>query len=249
MIDSARPREVRVQAHTIGFTLLRSNRRSIGFVIRDGSLRVTAPRWVTLSQIDDAVVRKADWILSRQAAWHDQQQQAAGQRYCWEDGGRIPYLGCNIRLRHTGTRGQFDGDPDAPRDDDDLWLGLPEDAGVERFRQATLHWLQARAYDFMGRRLQHFLESADLRINKWRLSGAATRWGSCSSKGNIMLNWRLIHFTPDIIDYVIAHELAHLRQMNHSPAFWAEVGQLLPGYQAARQALRKHHLTSLPSFT
>src|SRR5690606_24377230 len=146
-------------------------------------------------------------------------------------------------------RGHFDGDPDAPRDDDSLWLGLPPDAGAERFRQAALHWLQARAHEVMGQRILHFLENAERRINKWRLSGAATRWGSCSSQGNIMLNWRLIHFTPDIIDYVIAHELAHLRQMNHSPAFWAEVGRLLPGYQAARQALRQHHPTSLPSFT
>src|SRR5690606_804020 len=85
-----------------------------------------------------------------------------------------------------------------------------------------------------------------LHIRRWRLSSAATRWGSCSSDGNIMLNWRLIHFEPDIIDYVIAHEIAHLREMNHSKDFWREVGLILPGFERARDALRQHAPGSLP---
>ena len=71
------------------------------------------------------------------------------------------------------------------------------------------------------------------------LSAARTRWGSCSLKTGIRLNWRLIHFPPHVIDYVVAHELAHLREMNHSPSFWAVVGQLFPTYKAARADLKK----------
>lgn len=248
LAPNARWREVLVAGHPIGFTLLRSNRRTIGFLINDDGLRVTAPQWVSLAKIDEAVQSKARWILAKLQARQSRQQQAALQRSCWEDGGRLPYLGRQIRLRTDAGHMRFEGDPDCPRDDDTLWLNVPADAGAERIRALALAWLQERARQVLGARLQRFLDQTGLKIAKWRLSGATTRWGSCTSRGNIMLNWRLIHFAPDIIDYVVAHELAHLREMNHSPAFWAEVDRLFPGYQSARDALRRHDPTSLPSF-
>ncbi|MFQ6685882.1 M48 family metallopeptidase, partial [Bordetella pertussis] len=101
---------------------------------------------------------------------------------------------------------------------------------------------------WFGARLAHFLQLTGLRIRRWRLSSAATRWGSCTSDGNIMLNWRLIHFAPAIIDYVIAHELAHLREMNHSQDFWTEVGHILPGFEDAKNVLRRHDPATLPQF-
>src|SRR5690606_24676448 len=109
-------------------------------------------------------------------------------------------------------------------------------------------WLQQRAGAVFGSRLAHFLQVSGLKIRRWRLSSAATRWGSCTSDGNIMLNWRLIHFAPSIIDYVIAHELAHLREMNHSRDFWAEVGNIMPDYEAAKNVLRRHDPATLPQF-
>ncbi len=71
-----------------------------------------------------------------------------------------------------------------------------------------------------------------------RLSSAKTRWGSCSADGRILLNWRLIHFPQSSIDYVVAHELAHLKEMNHGPRFWATVASLLPDYETARAQVR-----------
>jgi predicted metal-dependent hydrolase len=77
------------------------------------------------------------------------------------------------------------------------------------------------------------------------LSSAATRWGSASADGRIRLNWRLVHFAMPVIDYVVAHELAHLREMNHSPAFWEVVRTALPGFEQARGALRHEVLPLL----
>ena len=138
------------------------------------------------------------------------------------------------------------GDADAPRDGDTLWLALPANADQGRIRDAAQAWLQQRAGAWFGARLAHFLQISGLKIRRWRLSSAATRWGSCTSDGNIMLNWRLIHFAPAIIDYVIAHELAHLREMNHSQDFWREVGQILPDFEDAKNILRRHDPASLP---
>ncbi|MEG1054671.1 MAG: M48 family metallopeptidase, partial [Janthinobacterium sp.] len=71
------------------------------------------------------------------------------------------------------------------------------------------------------------------------LSSAGTRWGSCTIERKIRLNWRLIHFSLPLIDYVVAHELSHLLEMNHSPRFWATVESIYPDYDGAKQALRK----------
>ncbi|MBO1112611.1 M48 family metallopeptidase [Bordetella petrii] len=246
----ARWREVATEQQAIGFVLLRSRRRSIGFVVADDGLRVTAPTWVTLTQIDDAVREKARWILAKLRDWQARKEQLALAQTRWQAGGELPYLGKRIVL---GVGAEFrqarlSGDADAPCDGDTLWLALPADADPSRIRDAAQAWLQQRAGTLFGARLAHFLQASGLKIRRWRLSSAATRWGSCTSDGNIMLNWRLIHFAPAIIDYVIAHELAHLREMNHSHDFWAEVGNILPDFEEAKNVLRRHDPASLPQF-
>jgi len=246
----ARWREVMAEGQLIRFVLQRSRRRTIGFLIGDDGLRVTAPRWVGLAEIDAAVREKARWILAKLHEWHQRKERLALNQTRWEDGGELPYLGRRIVMRLDAQRDTAlaCADPDAPVDGDVLWLGLPPDATAARIRDTVQAWLQGRARHLFDARLRDFLARTGLSIKRWGLSSAATRWGSCTSEGNILLNWRLIHFPLDIIDYVIAHELAHLREMNHGPGFWAEVGQLLPGFESAREVLRRHDPASLPQF-
>jgi predicted metal-dependent hydrolase len=248
--EGARWREVETPQQTIGFVLQRSRRRSIGFVIADDGLRITAPNWVTLGQIDEAVREKAKWILAKLREWQERKEKLALTGTRWVDGGELPYLGKRIVLGLAADRRQafFSGVAQEPQDGDTLWLPLPPSADAARVRDAAQAWLQQRASDRFGARLAYFLERTGLAIRRWRLSSAATRWGSCASDGTIMLNWRLVHFAPDIIDYVIAHELAHLREMNHSQDFWAEVGHILPDFEQAKQALRQHDPAALPQF-
>ena len=238
---------------SVGFVLRRSRRRSIGFVIGEEGLRVTAPNWVTMQQIDAAVIEKMPWILSKLQDWQARKARLAMAHTRWQTGGELPYLGCRIVLR-SGVPGPhvphgspyFEGNPQAPENGQALWLPLPGDADSNRMRDMTQAWLQTRARAWFDLRLAHFLEKTGLKIRRWRLSSAATRWGSCTSDGSIMLNWRLIHFSPMVIEYVIAHELAHLREMNHSHDFWAEVRQLYPDYHSARQMLQRHTPDSVP---
>lgn len=249
--EGSRWREVQTPQQTIGFVLQRSRRRSIGFVIADDGLRITAPNWVTLGQIDEAVCEKAKWILAKLREWQERKEKLALTDTRWVDGGELPYLGKRIVLSLAADRRQaFFAAINAqdPQDGDTLWLPLSPSADPARVRDAAQAWLQQRAGDRFGARLAHFLQRTGLTIRRWRLSSAATRWGSCTSDGTIMLNWRLIHFAPDIIDYVIAHELAHLREMNHSQDFWAEVGHILPEFEQAKQALRRHDPAALPRF-
>ena len=107
-------------------------------------------------------------------------------------------------------------------------------------------FLKQMARDRLAGASDRYADTLGLTYTRLTLRDTRSRWGSCTSDGSIMLNWRLIHFAPSIIDYVIAHELAHLREMNHSSDFWAEVEQILPDYEQARAILKRHDPATLP---
>jgi len=117
-------------------------------------------------------------------------------------------------------------------------VGLPHTASAEQIRDAVQSWLQRQARRVFEERCQHFAQQLGVRVTRLSLSSAQTRWGSASADGSIRLNWRLVHFALPSIDYVVAHELAHLREMNHSPRFWDVVRSVLPDYERARGHLK-----------
>jgi predicted metal-dependent hydrolase len=99
--------------------------------------------------------------------------------------------------------------------------------------------LRERARALFVERLAHYAPQLGVDLPALSLSAARTRWGSCSRRTGIRLNWRLIHFAPPLIDYVVIHELAHLREMNHGARFWSIVAELYPDYRSARAELRR----------
>ena len=126
-----------------------------------------------------------------------------------------------------------------------LHLGLPQTAQPEQIRDLVQSWLQRQARRIFEERCRLFATRLNVRMTRLSLSSAATRWGSASADGSIRLNWRLVHFGLPVIDYVVTHELAHLREMNHSPAFWDVVRSALPGFEAARGTLKHEVLPVL----
>ena len=126
-----------------------------------------------------------------------------------------------------------------------LHVGLPQTATQTQIREAVQSWLQRQARRVFEERCAHFAAALGVRVRRLVLSSAATRWGSASADGSVRLNWRLVHFAPAVIDYVVTHELAHLREMNHSAAFWEVVRSVLPDFERSRGTLRSD---VLPSF-
>jgi predicted metal-dependent hydrolase len=219
-------------SEVIEYRLQRVRRRSIGLQVDETGLRVRAPRWISLREIETAVAENLRWIRAKQREWRERHQR---QRIVigFYDGGTLPYLGRTITLR-LGA--------DSTRHDDagaTLWLGLPLAAAATQVRQATQQWLQQQAHCVLSQRFERFTDRIDVRFAGWRMSSARTQWGSCSQDGRIRLNWRLVHFAPAIIDYVIAHELAHLTELNHSARFWSTVRRLLPEFEAARDLIKR----------
>lgn len=232
------PRDLLLGAHRIAYELKRARRRSIGFVVGPQGLRVSAPRWVPLAEIERALHQKGDWILRKLVEQRERQRRMLAARIEWRDGAELPYLGQPLTLVLAPAERAPAWQAETRR----LLLPLAQDASAQQIRDLAQAWLQTRAREDFLPRCHRFAEQLGVTMTKLRLSSAQTRWGSASVDGSIRLNWRLIHFAPAIIDYVVAHELAHLREMNHSPAFWDTVRSVLPDFERARDALREESI-------
>lgn len=243
--SGVRLRKILIQDEVLEYELRRSARRSIGFLIADEGLRITAPRWVTLAQIEQAILEKQSWIFSKLREKQERLVRRAQPTMQWIDGARLPYLGGYLTLRIvTGRRLALSHDAEQAS----LSISMPPDASEQQLKDKVRSWLQHEARQVFLSRLPVFAEKLGVQYQSMHLSSAHTRWGSCTAQGKIRLNWRLIHFSPEIIDYVVAHELSHLREMNHSPRFWATVASALPEYERAKRALRTHAAAELPHF-
>lgn len=238
-------RKILLHNSVLEYELQRSKRRSIGFLIAPDGLRVTAPRWVTLAQIEQAITEKQGWILDKLEERHRLIQRRQQSAMRWEDGASLPYFGSSLCLRITPARRTTITYQDATRE---LHIGLQEGASEQQLKDKVKVWLRQEAHRVFSERLPLYAEKLGVSYHSMALSNAGTRWGSCTSQGKIRLNWRLIHFRLELIDYVIAHELSHLREMNHSPRFWATVESIFPDFKSARKTLRQHAAADLPVF-
>jgi predicted metal-dependent hydrolase len=242
-------REVRLQEHIVGYEFRRMRRRTIGFSIAHEGLVVSAPRWVPTGEVDAALQEKSRWILKKLQEQDERARRIAAQRIDWRDGTTVPFLGEPVIVvldpRRSSAVLQTSDDtlPGVPRLT--LHVGLPQTATPQQIRDAVQSWLQRQAKRVFEERCHHFAHQLGVRWTRLSLSSATTRWGSASADGAIRLHWRLIHFALPTIDYVVAHELAHLRVMDHSPRFWDVVRSVIPDVERHRDGLRDE---LLPAF-
>jgi predicted metal-dependent hydrolase len=205
-------------------TLQRSKRRSIGLKITSEGLAVTLPVRFPLTELDAILHRKAGWIVSKLDELAAQPGLAA-----LGEGSSVDWLGEPHNLRIGFGRGSVTAD--------EIRLATDQSDAIP----ATLERLMRReARGFLGERLALWAGRLQLHYREFKLSGAGTRWGSCSANGAIRLNWRLMQAPLPVIDYVVIHELCHLVELNHSERFWALVASACPDWKHKRDWL-KHH--------
>jgi len=243
-------REAVLGASRVGYEFKRARRRNIGFLVGPEGLTVSAPKWVPLYEVDAAVQKKAGWIVSKLGAARERQDKVESARIDWKDGATFPFLGEPVIVvldpRHAFTESgamlNTDGQslPGVPRVT--LHIGLPQHATAAQIRDSVQAWLMRQATRIFTERLDHFAPRLQVQWRKLVLSNAGTRWGTAHSDGLIRLNWRLIHFRMPVIDYVVAHELSHLRVMDHSPRFWDTVRTVVPDYPQLRAQLKDETL-------
>lgn len=242
-------REAWLAGHRVAYHFRRARRRTIGFSVGVEGLVVSAPRWVPNGEIEAALQEKSRWIVAKLQEQGERARRVAAQRIDWRDGTTVPFLGEPVIVvldpRTTGSQLVTAEDtlPGVPRLT--LHVGLTHHAGGEQIRDAVQSWLQRQARRVFEERLRHYAAQLGVRWTRLSLSSATTRWGSASADGAIRLHWRLIHFALPTIDYVVAHELAHLRVMDHSPRFWDVVRSVIPDVERLRDGLRDE---ALPHF-
>ena len=212
----------------VSYTIKRSRRRrAISILVDEDGVRVGAPWHATHNAIERLLQKHAAWVLRKLDEW--QVRRSAARR--WADGELLMLFGEPLTLKLAD-------DCDAVKlEAPHLIVRAHESARVARRVQ---EWLHAQALQCFQQRVSHYrtllgIESTPSVL----LSSARTRWGSCHTSGRIHLNWRLVQMPMRLIDYVVAHEVAHLVEMNHSPRFWRAVGNLVPDYAVRRKELRR----------
>lgn len=219
---------IELEGHRIDYRLRRSpRRRSIALLIDERGLRVAAPLRAPQQAIDALLREHADWVLRKVGDWQRRQPPARQ----WVAGEQIMLQGEPLVLAPRQGISE-------PQVVDDRQLLVP-DLGRAELERAVQRWLKWQALELFTRRCHDYALRLGLPLPTVRLSNARTRWGSCHAGGRIRIHWRLVQGPVAWSDYVVAHEVAHLRQMNHSPAFWATVASLVPDYAERRAALRR----------
>jgi predicted metal-dependent hydrolase len=226
----ARTRQIHLGQRIVAYTLHQGRgRRRLALNIDERGLRVSAPRHVRLAEIEAFMQQNAVWIVDKLALHADRQVQ---RHQTVRDGVHLPLLGgvVEVRIGAGNNRGRWQ--------EDTLWLDVRAGSTPADHARLAVRALQQLALAVFGERLALHAQAMGLPLPLLRLSAARTRWGSCSLKTGIRLNWRLIHLPLPLVDYVVIHELAHLVEMNHSPRFWAVVAAHCPDWAQVRQELK-----------
>lgn len=215
----------------ISYTLKRSNkRRSIGLRIDDCGLTVSVPLRASEKWLHSVLQDKALWVVEKLDGW----QRRKPVEINWADGEMIFYLGELITLR---VQQSLFATP-AHRYGSELRVFVVNGSETVHIEQAVSRWYQHEAEQLFAERVAHYAPLLNVAPRAVKLSAAKTQWGCCTARGAVRLNMQLIKLPLRLIDYVVAHELAHLREMNHSAAFWGVVESVCPDYARLRKEIK-----------
>ena len=219
----------------VEYTLIQSSRRDVLFqALPEAGLRVYAPKYMRLRDVDDMVRRRADQLLEMQRE-SEARLEANRRAHPVADGSPILIEGrrCVLRLRQGARRsGRLVGE--------EYQLTLPRPDSDPDVRAAIRATLSSVALKRIRERLDYFAPRVGGVPGRIAIREQKSRWGSCSRKGNLNFNWKLIMAPPQALDYVVVHELCHLHEFNHSPRFWALVAAQMPDYEVWKKWLKTH---------
>ena len=209
--------------------IIRSKRKSIALVVQpDGKLIVRAPKRATRKEINLLIKKHTVWIKKKQSTAFSEAESFSPRNFI--DGEMFFFLGESYSLQILETE-----KPKLALQGEYFQLAK---SALPQAEQHFEKWYKKEARKIFTERIEFYAKEYGFEYEKLKLSSARTRWGSCSLKGNINLTWRLIMAPIKIIDYVIVHELSHLREHNHSKAFWKQVEAILPDYKSRRKWLK-----------
>ncbi len=222
-------RGIQLFNEAVSYTLVRRKRRSIGFKVDGSGLTVSAPPREPYHYLEQLILERAPWIVAK---LKEMEAKRLPQR-TWQQGERLLLLGDELELNLYRSNRRAE----PIRSPGKVWVGVPDTQDAAAVQTRVAQWYRRLATQHFQQRLACYAPRLGLAPPPLKLSNAKTTWGMCLSSGVIRLSWRLIKAPESQIDYVVAHEIAHLKHMDHSPAFWETVGQLFPDFKVQRKAL------------
>lgn len=220
----------------IEYTVQKGNRKTITITVKaDGSVQVKAPLRASARQINALLEDKADWIWQKRQEMLKKQSEKPKHQYL--DGEIFWFLGQevllvvwhNAYLRHAVVSREENRLVVSTPITDSFWV-----------QEAIVRWYVEEAKQVLSERTKYYSGLMDASYGRITIRDQKSRWGSCSGKGNLNFNFRLIMAPLEIVDYVVVHELCHLKYMDHSPQFWEEVEKVLPDYKNRQNWLKSH---------
>ena len=224
------------QVRDIHYQLLPgAERQTTDIVIeRDGLITVRPPKHMTPEQVDTTVFSKRMWIYRNLTQWRDLNATRVVRE--WVNGESFLYLGSSYRLLLVNEQ-------DEPLKLKDgrfqLLRSIIESAGHEGAQQAFENFFSTKGLPRIAARVTHFASRVDVAPGKVQVKDLAYRWAACMPNGDLQFHWKCLMAPLTVIDYVVVHELCHLRHRNHSEAFWNEVDKVLPNYRERKEWLRQ----------
>ena len=219
----------------LDYILIRSQRRDVLFkALPEGETRVYAPSWMHLKDVDDLVRRRIPELREMHTRL-DRELEQNRLNHPVSEGSRICVEGRGLALRL-----QKAAKISADIDEASMVLSLPDPGSDEAVRAAVRQTLSMRALMRIRQRLSHYAPLIGVEFGRVAIRDQKSRWGSCSAKRNLNFNWKLIMAPPEVLDYVVIHELCHLIEFNHSRRFWSLVEKQMPEYEVWKKWLKTH---------
>ena len=228
-------RQIRFGDRVVPYVVKRSSvARQVRFEIKAGTgLTVILPRRCNLDAVTEMLEAKRRWILEKMDRFVGTTQPAGNGRLSFGDA--VPFLGQEVRivgcrgLRSVGTvelHGQS--------------LMVQRDSACSDLESLLERWYRAQAASVLERKAREFATAFGVSYGRFTIRGQRTRWASCSHRGTLSFNWRLIMAPESVVDYVVIHEVAHLKEMNHTKRFWESVAERCPSWRERKKWLDDH---------
>ncbi|MFA5523427.1 MAG: SprT family zinc-dependent metalloprotease [Tissierellales bacterium] len=228
------------QNRTIHYNIVRTKRKTIGISIdMTGKVKVSVPLYIAEKQIVEIVEKKTNWIIKKLGVVEEIKKNVVIRKLV--NGEKLLYLGKEYELRIV-EKDQSEVKVTFQNEAIIVYLpkGIKNDSKKQSIKKELIIWYKKSFSKLVKERIKDYSSRLNVTPCKVVIKEQKTRWGSCSAKGNINLNWRLVMAPISIIDYVIVHELCHMKVMNHSKSFWKEVELIIPDYIERRRWLKEN---------
>jgi predicted metal-dependent hydrolase len=211
----------------IPYTLVRANRKSVAiYITEDAVVEIRAPLKMPVADIEKFILSKEKWITAHLTERKQRSMEKAA--FMLDYGDIVPISGRQYTIiAKEGNRAGFNGEQ----------LYLPPGLTPDRIKHTIVRIYKAVAKKLLTERTAQYAKQMSVKPAAIKISSAKTRWGSCSGKNSLNFSWRLIMADNEVIDYVVVHELAHIKEHNHSPRFWAIVESIIPDYLSCKKRL------------